>query len=581
MRYNRIVTFLSSFFAFFTLIYGYGFELSEQRFHSAMFLLELTFVVFVLSYLVRLVYAFKKRDFLKNNWIEGVLMLLIVVQVVSHHIFDVPLITNIFRQLGFSNIKDLYHLFITLYMLLVLGVEVNRVNELFSKFKLKPSATFIVSFILIILVGTGLLMLPTATTHKGSMGFLDALFTSVSATCVTGLIVVDTATYFTFKGQIVILVLMQVGGIGIISFATFFATLFKGMGLKQQSFMQNIFGTESLLLAHGLLRRIIVMTLFIEMVLTFGIFISWSDYVVFDSLGDKIFYSIFHAVSAFCNAGFSLFSNGLFEEGIREAYLLHLVIALAIILGGIGFPVINDVLSIKRLRERLEHPWKDWSLSSKVSIYTSVFLIGLGMVGYYIFEKDNTMQDQPFFGAMITSFFQSVTTRTAGFNTIDFSQITIPAAMITIFLMFIGASPGSMGGGIKTTTFFIINYAALTILRGYKTVEVGRTTIPKELVYNAFSVFIFAAIFNFFAIFLLAVTEAGTPILSLVFEQISAFATVGLTTGITAELSVYGKIIIIVSMFIGRVGTLTLVLALSSRIKEYPHKYPDGRLMIG
>jgi trk system potassium uptake protein len=414
------------------------------------------------------------------------------------------------------------------------------------------------------------------------MAFLDALFTATSATCVTGLIVVDTATYFTFKGELVILALIQIGGIGMVSFATFFATFMRsGVGLKHSAIIRDQLSSESLFEAKGLLRKIVGITFLIEFIGFLGIFYTWGEQVEFDSLGKKIFYSIFHSVSAFCNAGFSLYSDGLYQSLVKDAYLLHIVIIGIIILGGLGFGVITDLFSPAALRERLEKPWKDWQIGTKMVLFSSMFLILIGTLVFYTLERNNVLKDMNALETIITSVFQSVTTRTAGFNTVDFTALTSPTLIFMMGLMFIGASPGSTGGGIKTITFVLIAASAIATIRGNKNVEFSRRNIPSELLFKAFYVFSFAVAYNFLAIFLLAITDPEINILQLAFEQVSAFATVGLSTGITATLSINSKIVIILSMFLGRVGTLTVALALSRRLGSTSYRYPDGYVLVG
>ena len=296
-----------------------------------------------------------------------------------------------------------------------------------------------------------------------------------------------------------------------------------------------------------------------------------------------MFYSIFHAVSAFCNAGFSLFSNSLYEESVQSSYLLHIIVGITIIVGSLGFSTIQDLMSPAQLRERLEKPWKGWKLGSKIAVYTSVILIVIGTIVFFSLEihNENTLANKTIFEQAISAFFQSTTARTAGFNTIDIGAMAIPSVVFMIFLMFIGASSGSTGGGIKTSTFLLITISAFATIRGRKYVEIGKRTISSELLNKAFSIFIFAASYNLLMIFLLTISDSDKPILELVFEQVSAFATVGLSMGITSDLSTFGKTVIIISMFIGRIGTLTLALALSGRDKCNSYQYPKAHLMVG
>jgi trk system potassium uptake protein len=566
----RIFSILFSIASIGVLIYTYGFYHDLEELKKCFFILNILFFTYVINYLLRLLYSYHRIEFLNRTWFEGLLMLIIIFNMVFLHFVEM------------KPLNEAYQMLITNYFFVLIIYEFIKISPRINKIKLQPTTTFIVSFLLLIGLGTLLLMLPAATVGTGSMPFIDALFTSTSASCVTGLIVVDTGTYFTYKGHFILLCLIQMGGLGIVTFATFFSSFFnKGTGIKHQSMMQNLFSSESLLSAQGLFKQIIVITLSIEIIFAVAIFFTWGNEVYFESLGQKIFYSIFHSVSAFCNAGFSIFTDGLYAPEVRQAYMLHLVIAFAIIFGGLGFPVIEDIFSIKNLRERLAYPWKDWKLSSKVAIYTSFALIFFGTIAYFVLERNNSLQGMNFMERCITSFFQSVVTRTAGYNTVDFTKLTEPIIIVMIFLMFIGASPASTGGGIKTTTFYLIVVSAIATIRQRLRVEIQHRTIPNDLLFKAYSLLAFAVTFNFIAVFFLSITEPGAGFLNLVFEQISAFATVGLTTGVTTKLSMGGKLIIITSMFVGRVGLLTLALTLSRRVVTTSYRYPNAHIMIG
>jgi Trk-type K+ transport system membrane component len=338
---------------------------------------------------------------------------------------------------------------------------------------------------------------------------------------------------------------------------------------------------ESISFTKGLLRKLILLTLSIEAVGTVIIFMTWGHDVEFVSTGSKIFYSVFHAVSGFCNAGFSLFPEGLYSNPLQGSYILHLTIAMLILLGGIGFPTMIDLFSPKALRARMAAPWRNWRLLTRVTVYTSAALLAFGMITFFLLEYFNTLANLNFAEALVTAFFQSVTTRSSGFNTVDMSVVSVPTLLIMMILMFIGASPGSMGGGIKTTTFTVIILSVIATIRGKKNIEIGKRTIPPFVSYKAFAVFTFAVVFNVFFLIILSITDAQFDILRLAFEQVSAFATVGLSTGITAGLSDVGKLVIILSMYIGRVGTLTLALAISSRAYSTAYRYPDTHLAIG
>ncbi len=584
LRIAKGVSIVSALLALTLIVYENGYHLSPEQSTEVHKGMDAIFTMFCLVYFVRLLYSFDRLDFLKHTWFEGVIVASIVYVGLSRLIFGHYPLQAFFQNVDYDHYRHHYWVFVTLSMLYLVGIEFVRVSRYLNSLALKPAGTFILSFIVLIGIGTGLLMLPQMTTGAGGADFLTALFTSTSASCVTGLSVVDVSTYFTFKGKLVLLLLIQFGGIGIVSFATFFAMFMKdGVGLKQQVILQDFLSSESLSSAKALLRKIVFMTLTIEAISTVLIFFTWGREMVFGGFWQRVFFSVFHAVSAFCNAGFSLFSDGLYQQEIRHSLLLHVVIALTIIMGSLGFSTVEDLFSPRMLRERMEKPWKDWKLSTKVSLFMTMILVFVGMGVFYFLERaeGGTLSEVEDMRAIVGAFFQSVTTRTAGFNTVNFSALRAPTLIFMIFLMFVGASSGSTGGGIKTSTFLLILTSALATIRGKKNMEMGNRSIPQEMLGKAFSIFVFAAVYILTIIFILSITESNLDIVSVTFEAVSAFSTTGLSTGITNELSVQGKSIIILSMFIGRIGTLTLALALSSRVVSTNYKYPSAHLMIG
>ncbi|MFD2514372.1 TrkH family potassium uptake protein [Pontibacter locisalis] len=578
----RRTTYVLSILAVGLLVYAHGVVESPERLRMLYYAIDIIFAIFVIIYFLRILYAFERVKFLQRTWFEGILMAIVLVNQVGTYMLDFPVVYNVFEGVGIPLSVELYRVLVSFYMLVLLVVELLETRVHLKTVQLKPSITFIMSFVFLVFVGAGLFMLPKMTNAPEGMRFVDALFMATSASCVTGLAVVDPGTYFTFAGQVVLLTLIQMGGLGILTFATFFASLMRqGVGIKQHVAMHELLESETLYSTKGLLQKLIVLTFSIEAIGALIIFMSWGPAAEFTNLGTKIFFSIFHSVSAFCNAGFSLYPEGLYTQPVRFAYVLHLVVAMLIIFGGIGFPTILDVLSPSAMRARLRAPWKNWKMLSRVTIYTSALLLLMGTVGFFLLEYYNTLAEKNFVEALIASFFQSVTTRTAGFNTVDISALNVPTLMMFIFLMFIGGSPGSTAGGIKTTTFTVILISVLATIRNKRNMEIGHRTIPHSVSYKAFSIFTFAAMLNILFIFILSITDAQYDIMKLAFEQVSAFATVGLSTGITAGLSDFGKVVIIMSMYIGRVGTLTLALALSTRTTSTNHKYPETHLAVG
>lgn len=588
LKMFRLLNILVSFSAFGTIIYLYGFPLNEEQNQVCYAIIQGSFAFYVLHYIAKYVYDFHPKEFFKRTWLEGSIMVLLVTEAIAYHVFGQLFIASLFQRLGLISFADFSNIFIQIYFFVVVIIELSRNAKIFPKKKLHPSSVFIFTFLLLIFGGTGLLMLPEMTTASGCMNVLDAFFTSTSATCVTGLIVTDTATFFSFKGHIVIAILIKLGGLNIIAFGTFM-TLFSrlGLGVKHHELIEDFTHRDSMLSSQGMLAKIIFISLFIEALGTLIIFSLWQDDVQFTSLGEKIFHSLFHSISAFNNAGFSTFTNGLNNQLLHSSYFLHLTIAVLIIFGSIGFTSILDIFSIKKLRERLQQPWRSWNLGTKISVFTSAFLILLGTLVFFFMERNESSAGLSSFESIVRAFFTSVTTRTAGFNTLDFSDLTYASLVMVIFLMFIGASSSSTGGGIKTSSFFIILLGALATIRNQKNIEFAKRTIPEDLIYKALSIFIFSFGGITLFTFLLSIAEMEAlksgeiTILQLFFEEVSAFSTVGLSLGITSQLTGISKVLIITSMFIGRIGTLTLAFALSKSAISRNYKYPSAHLMVG
>lgn len=566
----RIASLLTALITIGLTVARFGFYLEDGFINWLHTGFNISFIAYLLNYLLRWLYSFRRANFFIRTFFEAFFLSFVGGSYLYEDFYAFSSPIAFYKNCIIPGI-----FFLSIYELIKISTRINLVG-------FKSTTMFLLSFLLLIFVGTALLMLPTASYGQESMPFIDAFFTATSAGCVTGLSVVDISTFFTFKGQLIILVLFQLGGLGIISFATFFSTFFtNAVGIRHQTIVQDIYSTESLVSARGLFKTIIFFTLAIELLFTGIIFFSWTPDIYFESLWQKIYYSLFHAIAAFCNAGFSLYPNGIYEPVLRTAYLFHIILAFAVILGGLGFPVLEDLFNIQKLRDRLKYPWKDWHLSTKVALYTSLSLLIVGTVSFYLLETENVLQGMNFMEKMVASFFQSAVTRSAGFHSVDLGKITDATAMIMVFLMFIGASPASTGGGIKTSTFLVIFATAMATITEKGKVEIGRRTITQDIIFRAFSVFAFAVAFNFLSLFVLLLAEPERMFIDLLFEQVSAFGTVGLSKGITSSLSVAGKMVIIVSMFVGRVGVLTLAIAISKRASAKSYRYPNAHLMVG
>jgi len=450
--------------------------------------------------------------------------------------------------------------------------------------RLKPPQIIIFSFLITILIGAFVLSLPQSSSEGVSIGAVDAFFTATSATCVTGLIVRDTGADFSDFGRAVILFLVQIGGLGIMTFSTFFAILLgRKLTIRENVVVKGALDHHSLVGLKTLILYILGITFFIEMA---GAILLYARF-------GNIYPSIFHSISAFCNAGFSL-NSASFLNYRQDAYV-NLIMAALIILGGIGFIVLIDIPKIFRWcfrriflkrREDIRHLFSRISLQTKIAVTISIILLILGGTVFFLLENHKILYGLGLKHKILTSFFQSVTSRTAGFNTVPITNLASPTLFFLIILMFIGASPGSTGGGIKTCTLGILVAGAWSMIKGRDNIHVFKKTIPKHIFKKAVMIVGLAVAWIVVFTMLLSFVEeknGAMPnyFLSILFEVTSAFGTVGLSTGITPILSPAGKILVMITMFVGRLGPLTLALAVAMREQRVFYKYPEEKVMVG
>lgn len=435
-----------------------------------------------------------------------------------------------------------------------------------------PPVTLMLSFLVVILFGTILLMLPVSSNQKIVTPFMDALFTATSATCVTGLIVVDTGTHFSFFGQMVLLLLIQIGGLGIMTISTVFALILgQRINLKLENIMYQVVGGSYAVNVFQLLKSIVLVTLVIESAGTLLLFARFAqDFQPMKAL----FLSLFHAVSAFCNAGFSPLGNNLVSY--VDSFTVNLVITALIIAGGLGFSVIIDLQHHVLKKDRV----RKLNLLTKIVLFTTAFLLVLGFTVFYLAEYNGAMQGFSIYRRILSSWFQSVTTRTAGFNTIDLSQIGKASVLVSIVLMFIGASPGSTGGGIKTTSFAVLTLSVISLLKGKRHISVFKRRIHEYNFREATGLIMLSITIILVVVFFLMLVEPHA-FDKLLFEAVSAFGTVGLTLGITPQLTVIGKLLITVLMYVGRIGPLTMIYAFSTKTKQININYAEEKIPIG
>jgi trk system potassium uptake protein len=451
-----------------------------------------------------------------------------------------------------------------------------RIRTFFLR-HLSPARIFVLSFAGVIFTGAILLSLPISAT-KIPLRFVDALFTSTSAVCVTGLVVVDTGKDLSFIGQVITLFLIQIGGLGIITFSTvFFVLMGRGISFRGREIVQSTFLHTPRKDFISIAKSVLWFSFIFESLGVLLLFIRFSQDFPF---GTALYQAVYHAISAFNNAGFSLFADSFIRY--QGDLMVNLIVMSLLIIGGIGFIVQYELF------EKLREAKKRLSVHTKIVIITTATLIMIGAVLFYVFERNQMLKDAPFQNRILVSFFQSVTPRTCGFNTVDIGLLTNATLLLLIVLMFIGASPGSTGGGVKTTSAAILMLMIWNRLKGNEDINVFSRTIQREIISRTISI-IFASAFSISIITSVLLIAGGnlSPLESrhlfveYLFEAVSAFGTVGLSMGVTPKLGDVQKLAIILMMFAGRVGPLTLAFSLSRvRVKE-GLTYAEEGVMVG
>ncbi len=440
--------------------------------------------------------------------------------------------------------------------------------------RMSPYSMILLSFFIIIIIGGTILSLPISTVDGRGTRWIDGIFTATSAVCVTGLVVNDVSKVYNVFGQTIIMIWIQLGGLGIMTFSSVIVLIVaRKISYQTKKVVQEALNYTTLFDISKYIKKAVITVFLIEAI---GALFLFFEFIKIYSFKKAVFYSVFHSVSAFCNAGFALFTLNL--EDFKKSGIINFTIPLLIFLGGIGFASLLNIFdSVKSKRNKL-------SLNTKMALIISIALILLGMGFTLILERNNlgtiahlTLKDK-----LWASLFQSVSTRTAGFNTIPMGALTAPTLFLYIILMFIGASPGSTGGGIKTTTFGVVILGVWATLTSREDIEIGKKRIGWDIFNRAVALMLIALIYVTFIVLMLNIIEKDKDFLSLAFETVSAFATVGLSVGITSTLTDISKWLIILTMFIGRVGPLTVAMVLSSSaIKKGIYRYPTENILVG
>jgi trk system potassium uptake protein TrkH len=561
-----------------SLIAQYGLYL-PQRYLDYLIYVDIGIIIFFIAEnFIRFGMSREKLDYLRTHWVDFLFIFLFIAQIVLLRFFSrTHWVESFLVHLNIVSLTKAYIVAVQVYIALALFTKTIDANRFIARLRISPPQMVLGSFAAVIAVGTVLLLLPRATAGGHSMPFIDALFTAASATCVTGLIVVDTGSYFSRFGQTIIMILIQIGGLGIMSMVAFSAAAIgRGIGMRERAVLKDVLDSNFIGEVTRLLRNIVLITVLFE---TAGVLLLsriWAR--DFASPATTFYYSLFHSISAFCNAGFSLFSNNL--EGFRGRPDVVLTFAALIIIGGLGFIALSNVfrffvgwLTRAKPRHRLD-------LHTRIVLVTSALLLLAGTAAFYLLEAGNSMETFTAGEKALSAFFSSVTARTAGFSTLNMGTIAVPSALIIVLLMFIGASSGGTGGGIKTNTFAVLVATLRSMLRARQDVEVFHRAIPQDIVTKAICV-VLLSVGLVFATSLVVSTYEKAGLTNILFETVSAFGTVGLSRGLTQGLTAPSKVAIIITMFLGRIGPLTLGLAISQRVSEQRYRYPKERVMIG
>lgn len=576
--FNDRLLFLFSLSAVVALVFDFGFR--NNYWHQVItdtFYLSFGLIFFVRMY--RLCFRDRARAIRLSRYIVlGISVVLVIIALMNLLEF------TLFKR-SLDEPTAILVLFLTL-------LDISERIYAIEKQSLHPALAFVLSFFFLISLGAVLLMLPLATVS--GISFTDAMFTATSAVCVTGLTVLDTGRDFTFFGQIIILTLIQMGGLGILTFTNLFGLFFRGYGsYRNRLMLKDMINANDLGDTFSILIKIIVFTFLIELAGAVVIYQFLEPEAA--PAGGKVFFAIFHSISAFCNAGFSTLSTSFYDSAFRFNYPLQLTIAVLIIFGGIGYNVFINYYQYAK--NALRHHYRRLLMrqreiayrrpiintNTKLVTLTTTILLVAGTAFFYLFEQQHTLAEHHGWGRLATAFFGAVTPRTAGFNTVDVAAMALPTLMIYLLLMWIGASPGSTGGGIKTTTFAVASMTVYQQVLGHDRVVLGWKQIPQRALQRATAILLLSLIAIGLATFTLMTLDGQLGLLPIAFECFSAYGTVGLSMGITANLSDGSKLALAVTMFVGRVSFLTILTGIARQFAPYryaPVQYPEEDIFI-
>ncbi len=558
------------------LVFDFGYSLHEIYDQPKLLgLLGVTLAMLVFNIFKYYYYPSPERKKLAivNSFIIGSLLLISSFIALANS--DLPLI------LILGKIRPVLESGLIIYFIIRLMVLVRYIYAVYYN----PSILFVGSFFAIILIGSFLLLLPNATTD--GISFTDALFTATSAVCVTGLTVLNVSNDLTFVGQAILVGLVQVGGLGILTFTSFFAFFFRGSSSYKEGLnVSNFIAQDTVKDVLKVALHVVMFTISVEII---GAVLIYSSIANEPQITNKVFFSIFHAISAFCNAGFSTVPAGLGETFLKFNYYMQWVVMILIVAGGLGYNIIKNFyrhIKIRTLeffdRTRIRKEAHIITVNSKIVLYTTAILLVVGFLLLFVTESGATLQQHPtLWGKITTSAFNSITPRTAGFQTADMTEYTVPSLIIITLLMWIGASPASTGGGIKTSTFALAILNVIAVAKGKSRIQLWGRRISSDSTSRAFAILcISLMVIGVGIVSILIFEPKGTDLLTVAFECFSAYSTVGLSLNFTPIMTEPSKFVIIIIMFVGRIGMLNLMIGLLREIHHQFYEYPKENIFI-
>lgn len=566
---------------FLVMVYDFGFVEQGVQFELFVDIYRTYISAYIFLAVIRIFFNFFHTEkSLRQKKIEFLFCILFFI---TSYVYDSKLELSIAEDVTLYTQYFIYPLFLLTFFYSISKNAINFYNK-----NLNPAFLLVFTFFSLSGIGTFCLSLPNSTID--GISFIDSMFTSVSAVCITGLNVVDTASTFTLLGQIILMVLMQLGGLGVMTFAGLLGKMFaSGVSFQQQMILKDTILGDRLSDVMNTIYKIILITFLVEGLGMIAIYITTLDYP-FPHWGYRLFYAAFHSVSAFCNAGFVLAKDGMLHPYISNNYTLQLIIAILYIIGGIGFPVVfafysqiknflNNIIRKVFFKQRFIHTAHSLGVNSKLMISSTIILTVLSILVLSLFEWGNVFSPHTSWGKWVHIFFMSTTPRSAGFNTVDMTQVTVPTAMFIMLMMWIGSSPGGTGGGIKTTTFSVALLNIWNYAKGEEKVVIYGREVSQESMRRAFAIISLSIVLMGLFTFLVYSFDGEMALINIVFEVFSAINNCGLSLGHTGEFTHESKIILTIAMFVGRVGTLTLLSAFLYKKRKNSYQYPRQEII--